>query len=186
MKNSIFLLLLISSIIRGQSKYEKEYRLNEKEVPLKALNFIQQIANKKRLKWYREESSDGESIEAKFKIAKIKYSIEFDTIGKIEDVEETIELSALEATLNSKINKQLEKTFKKYKVIKTQKQLKGEGQELILYFKKETKDFISGYELVVKGSTEKEVNLYEFFFNKKGVLTSQRRIIIKSSVHLEY
>jgi hypothetical protein len=186
MKNSIFLLLLITSVIRGQSKYEKEYRLNEKEVPLKALSFIQKVENKKRLKWYREEGSDGESIEAKFKIAKTKYSIEFDTIGKIEDIEESIELSALEVTLNSKINKQLEKTFKKYKVVKTQKQLKGEEQELIFYFQKEGKEFISGYELVVKGSTEKDVNLYELFFNEKGILTSQRKIIIKSSVHLEY
>lgn len=186
MRNSIFLFLFISSSISGQSKFEKEFRIKESIVPIKALNFISEIEQRRKVKWYREESLDGKSIEAKFNIGKTKYSIEFDTLGQIEDIEESIKLTNLDTNLNRAINNQLAYDFKKYKVIKSQRQLTGDEQQLIKCLKDKNIQLISGYEIVLKGRKGKLVNLYEYFFNESGKIESKRKIIVKSSVHLEY
>jgi hypothetical protein len=186
MKYIVILLCLISLFVNGQSKFEKEYRLKEKEVPKAAINFIEKIDYKSKLKWYREESSDGESVEAKFKINKIAYSIEFDTLGVVEDIEELIRISSLDSNLQTSILNQLDQVFEKHQIIKIQKQLKGENKELIAYFKEENKALISGYELIVKAKRRKEVNLYEYFFTAEGVLSKELKVLIKSAVHLEY
>lgn len=178
--------LLFSSFAYGQFKFEKEYRVKESLVPIKSSNFIQKIKSKKRLKWYKEESYGGQSFEAKFKLDKIKYSIEFDTLGNLEDIEELIELSDLNDQLKTVINEKLMATFNKNKIEKIQKQLIGEEEALIHHFKEENNELISGYELTVKGWKDKEVNLYELFFNEKGELINEQKVIIKSSVHLEY
>ena len=79
----------------GQIKYEKEYDIEQKEVPRIALEFITKSGFEKHVRWYREESQDGTTIEAKSKKNRHKYSIEFDTSGKLLDIEKTVKMLEL-------------------------------------------------------------------------------------------
>lgn len=186
MKHIVVFICLIPLLAIGQSKFEKEYRLKKEDVPVVATNFIEKIDHKRNLKWYKEESSDGKTVEAKFKVNKVAYSVEFDTTGNLLDIEELIRVTDLDIFLQQDIKNQLQKRFIKFKVVKIQKQLKGENHELITYFKKSNDKNVSGYELVVKGKKNKELNLYELFFNGSGEVESELIIVIKSGVHLEY
>ncbi|MEZ4934623.1 MAG: hypothetical protein R2788_21160 [Saprospiraceae bacterium] len=85
--------------IHAQVKYEKESRLKEKDVPSIALDFIDSLAVKKKVRWYLEEGFNRTSVEAKFKMDNRKYSIEFDTIGNLEDIEIQVKWDGLNKTL---------------------------------------------------------------------------------------
>lgn len=180
------LLCLLFSTSYAQVKYEKESRLKSTKVPKKAHDFIDVDLEIKQLKWYKEESFEGVSIEAKFKVDKKKYSVEFDTLGQLEDVEIEIEESEIPELVLIQINKTLSEECKRFKVLKIQKQLKGNINSLIGIKDLNGMSYLSGYELVIKGICSEGVSLYEYFFNEKGVLNSNKKIILNSTEHLEY
>lgn len=65
----VFILLIISTHhLCAQQKYEKESRLKEKNIPLKARDFIGSLSVTGSIRWYLEEGLDRKSIEAKFKL----------------------------------------------------------------------------------------------------------------------
>jgi hypothetical protein len=81
------ILLLLATSAFGQVKYEKEFRLKPGQVPVKARQFIDSINLQQKVKWYYEQNLKGNSIEAKFRMNHKRYSIEFDTLGNLQDVE---------------------------------------------------------------------------------------------------
>ena len=61
---------ILSLSALAQDKVEREYKINLDAVPEKAKEFVYEsgvLPPKVRVNWYREESADEESIEAKFK-----------------------------------------------------------------------------------------------------------------------
>jgi len=76
-----------SNKLFAQEKFEMESRLKQNDVPSNALNFIDSLSLKNKVKWYLEEGIERKSIEAKFKRSGKKHSVEFDILGNIEDVE---------------------------------------------------------------------------------------------------
>ena len=126
------LLFFTSTSAFSQEKYEKEYRIKIAKVPQAALEFIHSAEFSKKVKWYREEGLTSNSIEAKTKHHKTKYSVEFNTAGEIEDVEYIIQWQDIPALTRAKIERLLDSIYQKKRLVKIQVQLTGEKKN---YFK---------------------------------------------------
>ena len=77
------------NVASSQDKQEREHRIRKSQFPEKALEFIQQqLLDAKRIKYYKEIDGAKRSYEVKFKKDRLKYSVEFDEDGNLEDVED--------------------------------------------------------------------------------------------------
>ena len=87
---------MISGALFAQDKIERELRVEEKVVPKEARDwFYDAFETTKRPKWYQEIFESGYSYEAKFKLKGKFYSVEFDSLGLIQDVEIEIDYNEL-------------------------------------------------------------------------------------------
>ncbi|GGG45025.1 hypothetical protein GCM10011414_13220 [Croceivirga lutea] len=172
----------------AQLKYEKESRLAVEEVPEQARNFIKAITTSKKVKWYLEEGLDRSSIEAKFEYKDHNYSIEFDSIGTLEDVEVQLKWSEIAPTTREGITQYLANECKKHKVRRIQVQYTGEPSTLLqkIVMGTTTFKYTTRFELVVKCRTSENVALFEYLFNDQGQKLSASKIVFKNSSHLEY
>jgi len=122
----LFVLLTISlGVTHAQEKFEKEYRIKTEEVPVKALKFVTQLGFTKKVKWYREEGLTQTSIEAKSKKNREKYSIEFDELGTIEDIEKKIAWSSIPLSTRNNIRSYFDTAHQKICIQKIQIQYTG-------------------------------------------------------------
>lgn len=185
------LLLSLSLIIASlyavsQTKIEREYRIRANNVPANAINYIDSLSLKK-VKWYKEINSETSSYEAKFRLNKNKYSIEFDSLGKLEDIEVEINLKSLSNDTKNIICSQLDSIFEKCKITKIQKQYKTTALNLLMFISnKEATIKLNGYEIVVKGKENGSNNIYELFFSGDAILETKSVIVLKNTDHLEF
>lgn len=188
LKKIILLLCCLTSLYNfGQEKLEREYRIKAKTVPLKAKQFLDSLQIGNNIKWFGEESLQGKSIEAKTRFNKIKYSIEFDTLGNLQDVEIEISKKVIPPKILNSIDQQLRSDFKKYKFVKIQKQITGSNKQVITYLKGNKKAAILiKYEIVLKGIKKRKKYLYEYTFSDKGFTEKRERIVFRNSDNLEY
>jgi hypothetical protein len=185
---TILLICFITGNLLGQEKYEKERRIPTKEIPSSALNFIDSINIKSKVKWYLEEGLNSKSVEAKFKRNSKKYSIEFGLLGNLEDAEIEIKFNELPKSIQQSISNELKKDCSKFKVNKVQIQYSGSPSSVLLKILKseDHEDLITNYELVIRCKSEKKIALYEYLFSESGEVLSSSEIIFKNSSHLEY
>jgi hypothetical protein len=182
------MLLSVSNNLSAQEKYEKESRIKPIDVPSSALRFTDALYLPTSIKWYREEGLDKESVEAKFTLNKIKCSVEFDTLGRIEDVEIEVNWEDLESNVKDSIFAQLTHDCANPKIVKVQRQFLGNEDQLLELLK--TREIFSvlhtNYEFIVRCKKAESVDLFEYVFNAKGHLLSASKIVFKNSSHLEY
>ena len=189
MKIILFLFAFsVSSALFGQDKFEKESRIKRKEVPAQALKFIDSLHLKSRVKWYQEEGVDHKSVEAKFRISKARYSVEFDSLGRIEDIEVEVAWGQLELSLRESIENELKPSCLSHKIIKVQRQFTGNEWDLFHLLKSGSmsRQLQIKYEVIVRCKQEKQIDLYEYLFSDSGKTMSISKIVFKSSSHLEY
>jgi hypothetical protein len=191
MPKFIYLALIIftySSNLFAQEKFEKESRIKVDDAPLKAQLFIDSLNLHNKVKWYKEEGLNRQSIEAKFKYDKARHSVEFNALGQVEDIEIEVNFEDLESNLKDVILLQLKTDCSKHKIVKVQKQYTGTESHLLSIFKidKTSSSLTIKYELVIRCRQQKKVNLFEYLFSDKGELISTSKIVFKSSSHLEY
>ncbi len=185
----IFLLSLFSSVeLFAQEKFEKESRIKQRDVPQKALDFIESANIKGKMKWYLEQGLNRKSIEVKFQQNRKRFSVEFDTLGTIEDVEIELKATELPASLNNTINAQLQNDCIKYKIEKIQVQYSGSEEQLLAKLKNlsSVQNLVTKYEVVVKCTSKNNVELLEYLFTDTGTVLSVSTIVFKNSSHLEY
>lgn len=188
----LYLLFLISMYfslnLRAQEKYERESRIKQKDVPTEALRFFDSISNINKIKWYKEEGLNKISFEAKFKINRTKYSVEFDSLGNIEDIEIEVDWRDLKTQLKDTISAQLNRNCNSHKITKLQIQYTGSKADLWHQLKYQAikPNAIVHYELIVKCRQSKDVNLFEYLFSEFGEIVSVSKIVFKNSSHLEY
>lgn len=185
----IFLLSLFSSVeLFAQEKFEKESRIKQRDVPQKALDFIESANIKGKMKWYLEQGLNRKSIEVKFQQNRKRLSVEFDTLGTIEDVEIELKATELPASLNNTINAQLQNDCIKYKIEKIQVQYSGSEEQLLAKLKNpaSVQNLVTKYEVVVKCTSKNNVELLEYLFTDTGTVLSVSTIVFKNSSHLEY
>jgi hypothetical protein len=173
----------------GQTKYEREYRLNLEDVPPLAIDYVNSITVESKVKWYYEENLLGNSIEAKFRYMDRLYSVEFDTSGLLQDVEIEIEWSEIPEQSRKRMTVGMDSLFTKHKVQKVQIQYSGDQMTVLQKAKGEEPggSMTTMYEVVISGKKENERNsLYEIHFTEEGEMLDVSRIIFKNSDNLEF
>ena len=180
----IAVLLLLSSSAFGQ-KVERESRIKSPEVPEKALEYIEQTSLD-RVKWYRETGLESISFEAKFKLERRWYSVEFSEEGVLEDIEIEIDLHQVAEPTRESIDKYLEAEFKRHRIKKVQIQYKQTPLQTLIKDEVPKTDSPHAFELVVKGKKSRLMKLWEVAFSSKGKFISIDQILNRNSTHLEY
>lgn len=184
----IFLVVLFFSVhgIHAQDKIEREYKIKPSGVPAKALTFIDESFSKVKVNWYMEQSAGGKSIEAKIRKDGTLYSVEFDTLGNIQDVEVLVKFKEIPDALRQIIERNLVEQFSRFKVQKTQKQWIGKPKVLQSLIKgvKPGEKHQTNYELVVTGKKNRHIDNYELLFNQTGLLVRQQKIVESNQQHL--
>jgi hypothetical protein len=185
----IFLIVFfVSYNLFAQDKFEKESRIKPKDVPSKALSFIDSLKMDTKVKWYLEEGLNKKSIEAKYKQNKVSYSIEFDSLGKIEDIEIEVNWGDLESGLRESISSQLQQNCSSHRIEKVQRQFTGSENDLFTLLNTRIifEHLNINYEIIVRCKQLNEVDLFEYLFNNNGKLISTSKIVLKNSSQLEY
>lgn len=172
----------------SQVKYEKEHRISAGKVPDAATKALELQPFYSTVKWYREESLIATTYEAKVRSQGKKLSIEFDSIGQLEDVEIKIKWSAIEDIIRTKIDQELKEVFSKYRLVKIQRQWTGDAATLL----KDLPDdpprdkATKRYEIIVKGKSKIGWHWHEMTFSSTGELRTNKRIILRNTDNLEY
>lgn len=176
---------LTSSYTYSQSKIEIEERIEKKEIPLSAQNFIDSLYFFSKIKWFVEQEYNKKTYEAKTKSKGKKYSIEFDSLGQIEDIELEIKWNQIPISTQNEILKKLNTDFEKHKIKKIQIQYTGKATDLIS-FQISTENLTIKYEIVLKGQKKSKTSFYEYLFSAKGELENEILFEFRNTDHLEY
>ena len=171
-----------------QVKYEKEYRINKNNIPENIKSYLDTITFKNKIKWYKDEGLNKYTYEAKTSHRNLNFSIEFDSLGIIEDVEFEIEWKNIPKLVKKNIETYLDSTYKKKKILKVQTQYTGKPENLIDLIKDiELNDrLIRKYEIVLKGKENEKFQMMEYLFSNEGKFEDKATIIIKNTDNLEY
>ncbi len=185
---STMLFFLSSLTSKAQQKYEREYRMDAEMIPSSAKIFVDSIGPNSRIRWYKEIGLNDVSIEAKFKHDEKKYSVEFDTLGALQDVEFIIKKREIALGAYRKIERHLDSLYQKWKFKKIQLHYRGRSSDILTSISKNkpssTIDVF--YEIVVRGKALGNVHLYEIQFNHQGELVYIKQIVQDNADHLEY
>lgn len=186
--NLLVVVLLFSCNALSQKKFERESRLTKSELPDFAVAFESIFKDGQSIKWYLEEGLERYSIEAKYKRNGKRYSVEFDTLGTLEDVEIEIDQSEIPQETYRSICERLSAEGDRHKIDKIQIQYTGEEQVLkeVSVSGKCEVYCVTRYELVVRIRKDKELSSFEYLFSEDGTLERRSEIIIQTSSNLEY
>lgn len=182
--------VMVGFVSSAQNKYERESRISKSVFPTNALETITPyLENAKKIRFYQEIDSVKQSFEVKLKKGKLRYSVEFDKNGTLEDIEFLIGENDIPDESWAKIEDYLNTNFQKIRVKRIQQQypvghadhsviLKEAFQNLIL-------DYIN-YELVFSAKINSGFQTYEALFNSTGALIKLRQSFSPKYDHLLY
>ena len=190
-KYLLFVIVGIVQITSAQNKYEQESRIDKADFPNSAYLLIEDyLKDAKRVRFYQETDSTKKSYEAKFKKGRLRYSVEFDEQGTLEDVEFKIKVRDIPNDTWGTIQSYLDKNHYKHRVKKIQQQyplreeksvektLHNAFQNLIL------PDV--NYELVFSAKESGGFQEYEALFDYEGQLIRLRKSFPPSYDHVLY
>ena len=190
-KYLLFVIVGIVQITSAQNKYEQESRIDKADFPNSAYLLIEDyLKDAKRVRFYQEIDSTKKSYEAKFKKGRLRYSVEFDEQGTLEDVEFKIKVRDIPNDTWGTIQSYLDKNHYKHRVKKIQQQyplreeksvektLHNAFQNLIL------PDV--NYELVFSAKESGGFQEYEALFDYEGQLIRLRKSFPPSYDHVLY
>lgn len=188
----ILTLALSTNIANGQYQYEREHRIKKCQFPSNAHTFLEdKLKDPKNMRFYGEKDSLKVSYEAKFKIDKLNYSIEFDEKGEPEDIEILIKEVDVPNDSWSKITSYLEQEdFEKYKVKIIQQQYASTTQESV---DKTLDDAFQNlllptvnYKLMVRGKKENGNEDYNYWFSADGNFIESKKSLPFNYAHVLY
>ena len=184
----LFIVICLGGNAHAQEKFEKEYRLKTEEVPLRARQFVDSLDFDRRVKWYMEISQLGKTVEAKSRYNRQRYSVEFDTTGRLLDVEIEINFYAIPEDLQETIARNLNAEFGRFRILKIQQQLTGSRKNLLTYLKdrKDKTGLTTRYEAILKGSKNGERNKFEYIFSEQGEIEKRATLVFRNTDNLEY
>lgn len=174
-----------SFICKAQEKLEKEFVIKQTEVPKPALDFINSLGLKHKLKWYREEFSGGFSFECKTKYKKKCISIEFDSTGILEDLEIDLPQKNLPTRIALNLKKQCDSLFDNWKFLKIQEQYR-DSVKVMQYFEGKIDANTLYYEIVLKARINGIYRRHEITTNQNGDIIKHLLIATKNEDNLEY
>lgn len=174
--------------LSAQDKFEKEFQIETNSVPANAVVFISNCCSHLKMNWYKEESQDGITFEAKSFKRNNRYSIEFDIQGNLIDVEKVVKFHSMASNVRGMIKSDLSSFYSKYKIRKVQSQWTGNESTLrdLINNQYSGEEFKLAYEIVVEGKKGNEFELDEFLFDENGNRISVQKIIERSNFNLEF
>ncbi len=190
MHKLIFLSVLLSfcNLGFGQTKYEKEFRIKEKEVPPQALLFLEGLNFDKNIKWYKEIGLHRTSVEAKTKYKKAKHSIEFSAAGDFEDIEVKIKWKKMPLKSQANISNYFQSAYKKHKIEKLQIQYLSKqdffAAQTLAIEKMDASLF--NFEIVVKTKLAQSYKKYEYLFSGTGEFLQKLEIVGRNTDNIEF
>lgn len=165
----IALLLCLSFSARAQ-KYEREARIKPREMPAPALLYLADTyPDRRRTKHYAEHSRYGQEetltlfYESKFKSDSYRYSVKFDSLGQLHDVERIIKFDQLPSPVKKVVQEDLGESFKHFRIKKIQERYAPAGQ-------------LVGYEMEISGKRGGAVGDYELQYSPDGQRQSLQSI----------
>jgi hypothetical protein len=175
-------------IAGAQVKTERETRVSRRNVPEQAREFINEtFEGFKRVRWYFEESNEGNSYEAKFRWQRKQYSVKFDTTGKLVDIEWIIAFEEIPETAKENIMGYLNQNFTSFRILKIQKQLLGDEDDLEDFIDEDEYDDVTiNYEFEIQGKTPDENKLWEILFSSEGEVLLRREINLPDNFNLDF
>ncbi|MBW8242261.1 hypothetical protein K1F50_05575 [Muricauda oceani] len=187
-------LLLVFAIVQlgaAQDKYEQESRIDKEEFPSRSFSLIEDyLKNARRVRFYKETDSTKLSYEAKFKKDRLRYSVEFDKNGALEDVEFIIKERDIPNDTWNAIVSHLKKNHAKYRIKKIQQQhpvKNGQSEEKTLHnaFQNLILPEVN-YELVFSAKEKRDYQEYEALFDSEGQPIRVRKSFPPSYDHVLY
>ena len=168
-----FLVFLTSFSVFSQEKIEREVKLKPSQFPTPARQWLADaFEDLKKPKWYLEYSQTGKVFEAKFLWKKYFYSVEFDSVGRLQDVEIEISSSEIPAESWKQIQRYFSEEFKEVSIQKIQRQLIGSESEVEDFFdENESEGITIRFEIVFEGKNE-TWQVWEGLFDELGFLIS--------------
>ena len=191
MKKYSFLLFLWISFSFSQVKNEKEDRIHASEFPEKTSTYFNTISQDvKYLKYYKETDGSKKSYEVKFKYRREHYSVEFDTLGNLEDIEVVIKKKHIPKEIKTVIWRYFENNFKKTTLVKVQKQYvnttKNTDKQFIRHILEKPFNKHTHFEIIAEIKTKKTHELREFTFDRNGKFEKSRLVTTSSYEHALY
>lgn len=191
MKHIGLLVTLILSIgsVHSQEKFERESRIKSSDAPKKASMYVESIfPEARKIKWYLEENLDGFANEAKVKQNGTVYSIKFDTLGNLQDIEFIQNFNKLPVQVQDKVEAYLQEQYDHYRLKKIQVQWIGDADLLRSVLIEETKNgqYKTNYEIEFSGRKDGDTQSYEALFSENGEHLNTKKIISRNLNHLVY
>ncbi|KAB1064874.1 hypothetical protein [Salibacter halophilus] len=185
----VALISFIPILSLAQEKIEREKRIKSNEVPSKAIEWMDDAYEdlENQIKWYFEETSGSYSYEAKVKFMDDLHSVEFDTLGNIQDIEIIKEWDELLPGVKENLQNYFQSNFKKFKIRKIQIQYTGDEDDLEdLIDENEFEDLTIRYEIKFYGKTEQDKKIWEALFDDEGKYIQKREVILNTSNNLNF
>lgn len=182
--------LLFSFECFCQKKLEFEIAVDEDSVPSISRDFVQQLFPDQKVNWFFEKSEDDSTYEAKLKVNKKRYSVEFSYEGVFQDAEELIIEKEMPQYVIDTIRGKLKETFKKFEFKKIQKQYTSKGDVMKVLKEKNLseakKEIMVNYEIVIFGETGTKQAYYEYLFDGDGIFKEMQELEEKTTDNFFY
>lgn len=150
-----FAIFLLLPVLASAQKVELEQRVPETKLPAGMLEMLSEnYPGHKRMRYYEEQNEDGRFFEAKFCYRQSHYSVKFDTLGGLVDVERKIRFRDIPPETAGRIRESLQEYFQRYTIRKVQERLDGEQ--------------VIGYELELQGKSARTLGYFEAQYDARG------------------
>ncbi|MCB9303585.1 MAG: hypothetical protein H6566_23350 [Lewinellaceae bacterium] len=163
--NLLFFFLSLFPLLASAQKIELERRVPETAIPGLLLESLKDsYKGFKRMRYYEERNEEGRFFEAKFCFQKYRYSVKFDTLGQLVDVERRIPFKSIPEDISARIRQDLGRYFQRYTIRKVQERLVN-GKMI-------------GYELELQGKSPEHLGYfeaqYDFLGKRERIRTLER------------
>lgn len=191
-KFNVFFLATIccSSLLFAQEKREREVRIKPNAFPDVAIKMIENyLTDAKRIRLYQEFDGQKKSFEAKFKRDRLFYSVEFDSVGQLEDVEFIISKNDIPEETWTLIQNSLDQKFDKAKIKKIQQHYPNTNEQQSVRLREAFQNLLLPYikyEIIVSAKEDKGFREFEVTYDAEGNFLSSRLSIPQKYDHILY
>ncbi|NCU32161.1 MAG: hypothetical protein EOM23_04340 [Candidatus Moranbacteria bacterium] len=182
-KRDVFIFVFIALIYSSgfsQTKFEREFRISRDDVPLNALSFVDSLSFNSKVKWFKEEGLTSNSIEAKTRFKRERWSIEFSEKGEFQDVEIEIKSTQIPTNVFSKISETMSERHQSYRINKIQVRYTGDRNAVLNFFRENRtnrRGITLEYEIVISSRLDGNFVLMEYTFSEGGSFLLAQQII---------
>lgn len=191
MKHLLLTVLMILPIFASSQdkKIEKEEDVDRDQMPAIAQQYLRINLPRdiNKLRFYHETDGEKESYEAKFKFQGNRFSVEFNEMGHLEDIEVQIKKRNLDKQIINNIEYYLESQHDRYKIEKIQAQyLSPEKVDDVTMQRAKKIDDLKpdNYEIIVATKNQGKLKKFEMLFDPAGNFVNEREIIRNSYDYL--